>query len=876
MRSSEIRQKYLDFFASKDHLVLPSFPLVPKNDPTLLLIGAGMAPLKTYFTGQEVPPHKRMATCQKCVRTPDIEKVGITARHATFFEMLGNFSFGDYFKEEAIIWAWEFVTEHLQLPVERLYASIYLDDDEAFDIWNKVIGLKPERITRLGKEDNFWEIGTGPCGPCSEIYYDLGEEEGCGRPGCKVGCDCDRFLEIWNLVFTQFDRLEDGTYLPLEQKNIDTGAGLERIALVMQGKRSLFEIDTVQPILDYFARMAKIPYGQDPQTDVSLKIITEHFRGVSFMVGDGILPGNEGRGYVLRRLLRRALRHGKLLGFQEPFIHKALPLLADLMGDPYQELVQRQDYIIQVIRLEEERFLETLDQGTQILEEQVQKMLSGGNKVLPGEMAFRLYDTFGFPLDLTREILEEKDCSVDEEGFKKAMEGQRERARSAQSRKQEKGADLNLYKHIRQLETEFRGYEEKCTESKVEAIFSNGESRQEAHAGQDLQLVLNRTPFYAERGGQAGDKGTLKGAGLLINVKNTYLSPYGQVVHEGRVMEGSVQVGMSIMAEIEGEERQQTAAHHTSTHLLHQALREVLGGHVNQAGSMVTPERLRFDFNHFSGLSPLEVERIEDIVNKVIMANLPVSVQRKPYQQAVQEGAAAIFEEKYGDEVRVVKVGDFSNELCGGTHVGATGEIGTFKITSESGIGAGLRRIEAAAGEAAHRYLKDKLAAFEKTAALLKTTPEQAAVRAQEILEELREVKKENQRLADKLAARETESLLNRVVKIDGLAILSAQVQAGNMESLRNMVDHLRQSLGSGIIVLGSVAEGKVNLVAAVTRDLLEEGYHAGKILKQVAQLTGGGGGGRADMAQAGGKDPAKLAHALDQVPKIVKEGQGS
>ena len=872
MKSSEIRQKYIDFFASKDHLVLPSFSLIPKDDPSLLLIGAGMAPLKKYFTGEEVPPKKRVVTCQKCVRTPDIEQVGNTARHATFFEMLGNFSFGDYFKEEAIAWGWEFVTKHLNLHPDRLYASVYLDDDEAYDIWNKNIGLTPDRITRLGKEDNFWEIGTGPCGPCSEIYYDLGEEEGCGRPGCQVGCDCDRYLEIWNLVFTQFDRQADGTYLPLEKKNIDTGAGLERIALVMQGVKSLFEIDTVKPLLDFFSSLGKVPLGEKGDWDTSLRIITEHFRGVSFMVGDGILPGNEGRGYVLRRLLRRALRHGKLLGFEGSFIHKAVPLLGEIMGDPYGELLQRQNYIIQVIKLEEERFLETLGQGTHILEEEIRRLKDRGRQVLPGDVAFRLYDTFGFPLDLTREILTEKGCRVDEDGFNEAMEEQRERARSAQAKRKEKTGDADLFRYIKDLETAFTGYGEQAGPGTVAALFSQGERRQEVPAGREVQVVLDRTPFYAEGGGQVGDKGVLKAPGVRVRVDATHFSPYGQVVHQGEVEEGTLQEGMEIKAEIAGALRQRTAAHHTGTHLLHQALREVLGDHVNQAGSLVTPERLRFDFNHFGALSEKELVRIEDMVNEAIMLNMPVSAELKPYQEAVREGAAAIFEEKYGDEVRVVRIGSYSNELCGGTHVGFTGEMGLFKIIAESGIGAGLRRIEAVAGPAALDYLRESLKELEDVAALLKVSPDKAAGRIKEIQEEVRELRRESQRYADKLAVRETKSLLDKVTREDGLALLSSQVQAESMDALRNMADHLKQSLHSGIIVLGAAADGRVQLVASVTEDLVRQGYHAGNILREVAAITGGGGGGRPDMAQAGGKNPEKLSLALSEVSRIVKE----
>ncbi len=874
MKTNEIRQLFLDFFAKKDHLVLPSFSLIPQKDPSLLLIGAGMAPLKSYFTGQEAPPHNRIATCQKCVRTPDIERVGRTARHATFFEMLGNFSFGDYFKEEAICWAWEFVTEVLGLPTDRLYSSVYQDDDEAFTIWNKKIGLSPERIIRLGKKDNFWEIGTGPCGPCSEIYYDLGEEEGCGSPDCKVGCECDRFLEIWNLVFTQFNRQEDGTYIPLEQKNIDTGAGLERIAVVMQGVKNLFEIDIVKPLLDFFVSLTDVTPGIDNSQDVSLKIITEHFRGVSFMIGDGILPSNEGRGYVLRRLLRRAIRHGKLLGIEDSFMHKAVPLLVNIMGDAYPDLVQRQAYIVQVIKLEEERFLATLDAGTQMLEEHVCQLKELKSNTLAGKVAFRLYDTFGFPLDMTREILEENNFTVDEDGFNSAMEEQREKARSARTQKLEKSEDNSIYEEIKDLDTYFTGYDIFTSRGKVQALLSEEKVLTEATAGTEVLIVMDSTPFYAEKGGQTGDTGILSSDGITVSINDTLLSPFGQVLHQGCVEAGTLKTGMELTAEIDVAKRRKIMAHHTATHLLHRALKDVLGEHVNQGGSLVAPYRLRFDFNHFGPVTSEETEEIENIVNEKIWLNLPVTVELSSYRQALQEGAVAIFEEKYGEEVRVVKIGDYSRELCAGTHVTAIGELGLFKIVSESGIGAGLRRIEAVTGTVAYSYFREKVKILEDAAKTLKTSPEFLVNRTTEILEELKKRQKESQQLADKLSAKGVDSLLKEVVRDNGLAVLSAHLPDQGMDSLRTTADYLKERLGSGIIVLGSVLNDKVQLVAVVTKDLVGQGYHAGKILHEIAKITGGGGGGRPDLAQAGGRDKTKLPLALASVQEIVGRGR--
>lgn len=868
MRSKDIRSTFLEFFKGKDHLVLPSFSLIPQNDPTLLLVGAGMAPLKPYFTGEKTPPQPRVATCQKCVRTPDIERVGRTSRHATFFEMLGNFSFGDYFKEEAIAWAWELVTQGFKLPEDRLYVSVYQDDDEAFDIWEKKIGIPPERIYRLGKEDNFWEIGQGPCGPCSEIYVDLGAEKGCGRPNCEVGCDCDRFMEVWNLVFTQFNCTESGEYVPLAKKNIDTGAGLERLAVVLQGVNNLFEIDTVRPLLDHFCHATNTVYGKDEQKDISLRILTEHLRGISFMVGDGILPGNEGRGYVLRRLLRRAVRHGKILGANEPFLYKAVALVVREYGEFYPELEQGRDYIEKVVRLEEERFHETLEQGMKILNDLMFNL--GARAVFPGDVAFKLYDTYGFPIDLTKEILAENKLVLDEEGYKASLEAQRERARSARGANVY-GKDDNPFESIRELTTAFAGYETLRAEGEILAILKDGEPVNTAAEGEEVDVVLSMTPFYGERGGQAGDRGEIVADGGTVDVLTSIMTPYDQVVHRGKVAQGTISVGDSANATVQAQERGAVCRNHTATHLLHSALKEVLGGHVKQAGSLVTADRLRFDFTHLSAATPEQLADVERIVNEKIWQNAPVDVTLASVEEAKNMGATALFDEKYGDAVRVVRVGEYSMELCGGTHVQSAGEIGLFKILSESGIGAGLRRIEALTGPGAYKWFSERNELLERSAAQLKSTPELLVEKVTGLLGEHKDLQRDFQRLQLKLAGMEVDELLASVSEKSGVPVLAARVSAGNMETLREMADRLKNKLGSGIIVLGADAEGKVLLVGAVTPDLVKAGYHAGKLVGDVAKLTGGGGGGRPDMAQAGGKDPDRLDAALQKVDSLVE-----
>ncbi|MDO9533967.1 MAG: alanine--tRNA ligase [Bacillota bacterium] len=880
MKSSQIRAIFLNYFQGKDHLVLPSFSLVPKNDPTLLLIGAGMAPLKPYFTGEKTPPHPRMATCQKCVRTPDIERVGITSRHATFFEMLGNFSFGDYFKEEAISWAWELVTRGYQIPEERLYVSIYEEDDEAFVIWRDKVGIPESKIYRLGKEDNFWEIGPGPCGPCSEIYYDMGPEHGCGRPGCEVGCDCDRYLEVWNLVFTQFNKEADGSYTPLEQKNIDTGAGLERLALVLQGVTNLFEIDTVRPLLEHFTGKAGISYGADREKDTSLRVITEHLRGVTFMVSDGIMPSNEGRGYVLRRILRRAVRHGKLLGMEASFLSEAIPLLTQLMGDSYPEIEKKLDFIIRIVKLEEERFKETLDQGMEILEEHLAILKEKGESVLQGDLAFKLYDTFGFPLDLTKEILTEKGFSLDEKAFDHSLEQQRERARAA-SGTHEPGQNnnVNLSSLLKGISTEFVGYDTCNSEGEVLALVSgsSGELLSEANTRteeKELYLILDRSPFYSEKGGQVGDTGLIHFPGGAAVVRNTLPGPGDQILHLVEIKEGKIRVGDRIDSLVDQKRRSDISRNHTSTHLLHRALKDFLGDHVNQAGSYVTPDRLRFDFTHFNHLEEDELKNVEEKINSVLHNNYKVNTTYTSLDEAVAMGAAALFDEKYEGRVRLVSIDDYSKELCGGTHVDSIGEIGLFKIVSEGGVGAGVRRIEALTGDGAYRYFINHEEILKETSSLLKVSPEKMTEKINELLESSKILQRKLKQLSQQLAGQNIETILEKTDNSFGFPVLSTQIEVESMENLRDYLDKLRDKISSGIILLGTITNGKVLLAAAVTQDLVKKGFHAGKLIGEVAKLTGGGGGGRADMAQAGGKDPEKLPQALSQVLSLVKEQQ--
>lgn len=871
---NELRKMYLDFFASKDHLVMKSFSLVPHNDNSLLLINAGMAPLKPYFTGQEIPPRKRVATCQKCIRTGDIENVGKTARHGTFFEMLGNFSFGDYFKTEAIHWSWEFLTEVIGLKADRLYPSVFETDDEAFEIWNKEIGIPAERITRLGKEDNFWEHGAGPCGPCSEIYYDRGEKYGCGSPDCKVGCDCDRYMEIWNNVFTQFENDGNGNYEELENKNIDTGMGLERLAVVVQDVDSIFAVDTIKALLNKVCEMAGVSYNQDEKTDVSLRVITDHIRSVTFMISDGIMPSNEGRGYVLRRLLRRAARHGRLLGMKDSFLAKLSDTVIALSKDGYPELDEKKEMIFKVLTQEEEKFNKTIDQGLTILNDMQEKLEKEGKKELAGEQAFMLYDTYGFPLDLTKEILEEKGISIEEKGFEKAMDAQRKQARDARKTTNYMGADVTVYQSIDPVITsKFVGYDRLEHTSKISVLTTEEELVQALTDGQAGTIIVDETPFYATMGGQQADIGTITTETAEFTVKDTIKLQGEKIGHVGTVTKGMFQVGEQVTLSVCGSNRADTCKNHSATHLLQKALRNVLGSHVEQAGSLVTADRLRFDFTHFSALTEEEISKVEAIVNEEIQKSLEVVTKEMTIDEAKKTGAMALFGEKYGEIVRVVQMGDFSVELCGGTHVPNTNVINTFKIVSETGIAAGVRRIEALTGNGVFAYYKNienELNAAAKTA---KTEPASLAKKIESLQEEIKALQSENQKLKDKLAKDAMGDVMSKVKEVKGTKLLAVEVPGVDMNELRNLGDQLKDQLREGVVVLASEVNGKVNLVAMATDGAMKNGAHAGNLIKGIAALVGGGGGGRPNMAQAGGKNPAGIKDALEKATEVL-EGQ--
>lgn len=867
---NEIRERFLKFFEGKDHLRLPSFSLVPRNDQSILLINAGMTPLKPYFTGMEKPPHNRVATCQKCIRTADIEIVGKTARHGTFFEMLGNFSFGDYFKKEAISWAWEFATRDLEMPVDRLYVSIYEEDDEAFEIWNKDIGLSPDRIFRMGKEDNFWEHGTGPCGPCSEIYFDRGPGKGCGKPGCKPGCDCDRYVEFWNLVFTQFNKEEDGTYSKLLKKNIDTGLGLERLACIMQDVDSLFEVDTIRNILDYVCKKTGVP------ADVSIRIITDHIRSATMMISDGILPSNEGRGYVLRRLLRRAARHGRLIGEMEPFLYDVAKIVIRESGKAYPELVEKQDFICRIIEIEENRFAATIDQGLGILDEMVGEAREAGVKILQGDKVFKLHDTYGFPLDLTREIAGEAGLAIDEEGFMKEMDEQKKKAREALKARdtsawgQDMAAGLDA-----DMETEFTGYDSYDSEARILHVLVDGAQADTAREGDEIALVLDRTPFYAESGGQAADTGIIRTKTGCVKVNDCRKTIDGVYLHFGKVAEGVVEKGDTACASIDRERRLATARNHTVTHLLQKALRNVLGEHVTQAGSLVAPDRLRFDFSHYHSMTKEELKRVESEVNAKILENMEVAVREMPAAEAEKLGAMALFGEKYGDIVRVVKAGDYSTELCGGTHLGSTAQAGLFKILGESGVASGVRRIEALTGHGALEYYAGREEILDGIAGALKSTPQESLRRVRSMSAELKSALKEIEQLKEKMVHSSFDEVLERAEDIKGIKVATARFDQLDTEALRNACETLRGKLGSGVVVLASTAGGKVSLVAMATGDAVERGIHCGNIVREAAKAARGGGGGRPDMAQAGGKDISKIGQALKCAIEAVKAQLG-
>ena len=877
---NEIRERYLKFFESKDHLRLPSFSLVPHNDPSILLINAGMTPLKPYFTGLEVPPHNRVTTCQKCIRTPDIENVGKTARHGTFFEMLGNFSFGDYFKKEAIPWAWEFFTEVMEIPADRLYVSVYEEDDEAYDIWNKDMELAPDRIVRMGKEDNFWEHGTGPCGPCSEIYYDRGADKGCGRPDCKVGCDCDRYIEIWNLVFTQFNKEEDGSYSKLKKKNIDTGMGLERLATVMQGVNNLFEVDTIRNILEYVCRKAGVEYesgaketsSSSGSTDVSIRVITDHIRSTTMMVSDGILPSNEGRGYVLRRLLRRAARHGRLIGIEGSFLYDVAQVVIRESKEAYPELAEKADYICKVIKIEEERFAITIDQGLTILNDFIAEVKAGGGKVLPGNMAFKLHDTFGFPLDLTREIAEEAGLKIDEDGFRAEMGEQKKKAREALKSKVSSAWGQDMTAGLdKSLKTEFTGYE--CFENKTNILYiiSDGAQVENAQQGDEVTVILDKTPFYAESGGQVADTGVISTKTGTVKVNDCRKTAEGLYLHIGTVDVGIIEKGTAATASIDVERRMATARNHTTTHLLQKALRNVLGDHVTQAGSYVDSERLRFDFHHFSAMTKEELKLAELEVNKKILEDLTVNIREMPVDEAKKEGAMALFGEKYGSIVRVVKTGEYSTELCGGTHLKHTAQAGLIKILSESGVAAGVRRIEALTGQNAISYFNDKENQLNDVAGALKAAPQDTLRKAEAISADLKAALKEIEQLKDKLVSGSFDDVLDKAADINGIRAVAARFDQLDMDALRNTCETLRSKLGSGVVVLASAFGGKVSFVAMATKDAVEHGAHCGNIIREAAKAAGGGGGGRPDMAQAGGKDVGKIDEALKCAMEAIK-----
>ena len=877
---NELRRMYLGFFESKGHLAMKSFSLVPHNDNSLLLINAGMAPLKPYFTGQEIPPRRRVTTCQKCIRTGDIENVGKTARHLTFFEMLGNFSFGDYFKHEAIHWSWEFLTQVLGLEEDRLYPSIYGEDDEAFEIWNKEVGVPAERITRFyrdpetGECDNFWEHGAGPCGPCSEIYYDRGEKYGCGRPDCKVGCDCDRFMEVWNNVFTQFEGDGKGGYTELAQKNIDTGMGLERLAVVMQDVDSVFDIDTMKAIRDKVCEMSGKKYQVDALDDVSIRLITDHIRSATFMISDGIMPSNEGRGYVLRRIIRRAARHGRMLGIDGIFMAKLAATVINESKDGYPELEEKKDFIFKVLSQEEEKFGKTIDQGLSILSDMEKQMEADGVKVLSGENAFKLYDTYGFPMDLTQEILEEKGFSVDEEGFKKAMEVQRTTARKARKVTNYMGADETVYESVDpSVTTEFVGYDSLNCKSKITVLTTETEIVEALSDGEVGTVIVEQTPFYATMGGQQGDKGIIRTAAGEFQVEDTIKLLGGKVGHVGKMISGMMKTGDEADLSVDAALRAKTCKNHSATHLLQKALREVLGTHVEQAGSYQDGERTRFDFSHFAAMTPEELEKVEKIVNDKIAEAIPVRTDVMTVDEAKKTGAMALFGEKYGETVRVVSMGDFSKEFCGGTHVKNTSEIAAFKIISENGVAAGVRRIEALTGDNVFAYYRNLEKELLEAAKAAKATPATLTEKIEHMQAEIKALTSENESLKSKAAKEALGDVMDQIVEVKGVKLLASAVDGVDMNGLRDLGDQLKEKLGEGVILLASVNDGKVSLMATATDGAMKQGAHAGNLIKAVAKLVGGGGGGRPNMAQAGGKNPAGVEDAL-KAAKEALEGQ--
>ncbi len=874
---NELREKYLSFFESKGHLRLPSFPLLPQGDQSLLLINSGMAPMKPYFAGEVTPPRSRVTTCQKCIRTPDIERVGKTSRHGTFFEMLGNFSFGDYFKIEAMTWAWEFITKVLEIPEERLYVSVYLEDDEAWDLWTKQVGVSEEHMVRLGKADNFWEIGAGPCGPCSEIYFDRGPEHGCDSPTCAVGCDCDRYVEFWNLVFTQFNNDGNGNYTPLKRKNIDTGMGLERLACIMQGVKSLFEVDTVKNIMEHISKLANVSYGADEKADISLRIITDHIRSTTMMVCDGVMPSNEGRGYVLRRLLRRAARHGRLLGIKGAFLHEVCDTVVRESGNAYPELIQKQEFIRKVIKMEEESFNRTIDAGLSILNDLIKKLKEQNKNTLSGEDAFKLNDTYGFPIDLTMEIMEEQGMELDRVGFDALMDEQRERARAARAAMGDFGwesVDLGLDKSVK---TEFLGYTDAENEAEILAIVADGEPVGAASENMKVSVVLDRTVFYAESGGQSADAGYIRKVkdgeeASVVRVDDVQKTKDGKYLHNGVVLSGTIAKGDAVIAAYDSDRRCAIARAHSSTHLLQKALRNTLGTHVEQAGSMVGPDTVRFDFTHFSQMTNEEIALVEKEVNEQMMKGMCIDVNDMPIEEAKKLGAMALFGEKYGDTVRVVKMGDYSIELCGGTHLDNTAKAGLFKIVSESSVAAGVRRIEAVCGMGVLSKIDEENAVIVHVAEALKTSVKEVVNKAVQTTAEIKELRNELEALEEKIAQKDAQGLTEKAKEVAGLNLITAKLDNVKGDTLRVIGSQLKDADENTVAVLASVADGKIVFSASCGKNAIACGIKAGDLVRTVAKTAGGSGGGKPDSAMAGGSDVSKLDEALAAAETFVSE----
>ena len=871
---NELREMFLSFFESKGHLRLPSFSLVPQNDKSILLINAGMTPMKPWFKGEEEPPRRRVCTCQKCIRTGDIENVGKTARHGTYFEMLGNFSFGDYFKHEAIAWSWEFLTEVVGLEPDRLYPSIYLDDDEAFDIWNKEVGIPAERIFRFGKEDNFWEHGSGPCGPCSEIYYDRGPEYGCGKPGCTVGCDCDRYIEIWNNVFSQFDNDGHGHYTELKQKNIDTGMGLERLACVCQNVDSLFDVDTVMNITHKVSQLTGAHYGETEKRDVSLRVITDHIRSATFMICDGILPSNEGRGYVLRRLLRRAARHGKLLGVNDPFLYQVVDTVIHENEGQYPDLREKQTYITKVIRTEEENFGRTIDGGMKIFSDLLAEHKQKPEKIFSGADAFRLYDTFGFPIDLTMEMAADEGLSVDENAFQKLMKEQKERAREARKALGDLGwAGVEFGKDV--PATEFVGYDHSKCDAKIVAIVADEELREEVAAGAEAVVVLDQSPFYAEMGGQVADHGTITADGVVFTVTDVQKNKGGKFMHYGRLAQGVLHVGDTVHAAIDMERRKAIQRAHSTTHLLDAALKKVLGDHVHQAGSLVEPDRLRFDFTHFEAISPEELRQVEELVNDAVLEGYPVVTEVLPIEEAKKKGAVAMFGEKYGETVRVVEMSDFSVEFCGGTHVDNTAKAGPFRIKSESSVASGVRRIEATCGKLSLKAMESSQGVLSRAAQFLKTAPSGLLERMEQQANEMKQLRQALEKFKAEASLGEARQFLASAKTVKDLHVLATTRNGVDTAELRTMGDFLRDKDPKAVAVIASINGEKITFLAVCGKEAVAKGIKAGDIIKQVSAIAGGSGGGKPDSAMGGGKDPLMLDNALASVDDFVSEKLG-